>query len=142
MRSPNRWSCTPTAAAMAISCPLPQLLSIIGHDGSEIIYPNKPEPFCRRSFHIQEIIYALWTLGFGVVQFQAIPVTNFGRVIAYDFEKMLDHTCSIICGIGHSGVPHTVMWDGRLIHDPNGTRYEIDKFQIETLYCIFKIKSN
>lgn len=28
----------------------------LGHDGSEIIYPELPEPFCRRGFNVFELI--------------------------------------------------------------------------------------
>ena len=36
------------------------LIERLGHDGSEIIYPDLPEPICRRGFHTQELFKACW----------------------------------------------------------------------------------
>lgn len=53
---PNRWSCSVTAFAMAMDIPVKHLIQRIGHDGGEIIWPDLPEPTCRRGFHVQELI--------------------------------------------------------------------------------------
>lgn len=53
---PNRWSCLPTAFAMGIGIPVKQIFDYLGHDGSEIIWPEFPEPKKRKAFHIQEMI--------------------------------------------------------------------------------------
>lgn len=53
---PNHWTCLPTSVAMLLDKKLETVLDYIGHDGSEIAWPSKPEPQCRRAFHIQEIV--------------------------------------------------------------------------------------
>lgn len=59
MKQPNRWSCLPTAFALATGHSVQWMFDAIGHDGSEIVWPDLPEPQCRRAFHIQECIFAL-----------------------------------------------------------------------------------
>ena len=41
---PEPWMCMPLAFAMALDMPVADLLAAIGHDGSEIVFPNLPEP--------------------------------------------------------------------------------------------------
>ena len=41
---------------MALHLPVAELIESIGHDGSEIIWPELPEPMRRRGFHSQELI--------------------------------------------------------------------------------------
>ena len=41
---------------MALDVPVAELIESIGHDGSEIIWPDLPDPMCRRGFHSQELI--------------------------------------------------------------------------------------
>ncbi len=54
-KQPNMWSCLPTAFAMVLDIPVNQVIQEIGHDGSEITWPELIEPFKRRSFHLQEM---------------------------------------------------------------------------------------
>jgi hypothetical protein len=58
-KSPNKWSCLPTAVAMAIGVPVESLIRDIGHDGSQIIFPELKDPFCRRGFDFTDISLAL-----------------------------------------------------------------------------------
>jgi hypothetical protein len=53
---PNRWSCSVTAFSIALDVPVEELISHIGHDGSQTIFPCLPEPACRRGFHPNEIL--------------------------------------------------------------------------------------
>lgn len=55
-KSPNKWSCLPTAAAMALEIEVSTVIGWIGHDGSEITHAGMPEPLNRRGFHPQELI--------------------------------------------------------------------------------------
>lgn len=72
LRQPNKWSCLPTAFAMAMDVSLESLLERIGHNGSEICWPNLPDPLCRRSFHEQELFYAADYFGWLVTPFHSI----------------------------------------------------------------------
>lgn len=53
------WSCYLDATIKCTGVHEGQLLSLIGHDGSEIIAPNLPEPFCRRGFNPFEVMVAM-----------------------------------------------------------------------------------
>lgn len=55
-KQPNRWSCFLTAFAILIEKPVTELTKMLGHDGSEVLNENAPEPFCRRGFTIYEIL--------------------------------------------------------------------------------------
>jgi hypothetical protein len=67
MRQPTPWSCLPTAFAMTSGVSMKEILEVIGHDGSEICWPDLEEPFCRRGFCVQEIVVAGLILGFSVM---------------------------------------------------------------------------
>ncbi len=56
LTQPNHWTCLPTSAAMLLNMSLDGVFEYLGHDGSDIVWPDLPEPLCRRAFHIQEII--------------------------------------------------------------------------------------
>ena len=57
------WSCYLDATVKCTGVHEGQLLSLIGHDGSEIIAPHLPEPFCRRGFHPYSVAIAMLNLG-------------------------------------------------------------------------------
>lgn len=60
---PNKWSCLPTALANALRDDVRIYWDYLGHDGSEIVWPELPEPQCRRGFHIQEMVDLAYKLG-------------------------------------------------------------------------------
>jgi len=70
---PNRWSCLPTAFAMAMGEPVKDIMDYLGHDGSEIIWPDLPEPKCRRAFHPQEIVMFAFMRGWAAIHFELNP---------------------------------------------------------------------
>src|SRR5260221_108718 len=72
-KQPNRWSCLPTAFAMVLDISVKEVITEIGHDGSEIVYPNLEEPKCRRAFHIQELIDFAISIGVSVVPIEPLP---------------------------------------------------------------------
>jgi len=70
---PNQWSCAITSLAMTLNVPVADLVSQLGHDGSEIVFPSLAEPMCRRGFHSQELIHLAWQWGFTVTAFDLFP---------------------------------------------------------------------
>lgn len=56
-KQPNQWSCLPTAFAIVLGIPVNDLIMLLLHDGSAIIYPGQDHPW--EGFHPQEIIWAL-----------------------------------------------------------------------------------
>lgn len=72
-KSPNAWSCLPTAFASALYVEVENLIAQIGHDGSEITHTGLPEPLRRRGFHPQECIEVCMRDGFAVTQIDMTP---------------------------------------------------------------------
>lgn len=62
-KKPYRWGCLPTAFANTLCVSYDTLITIVGHDGSEIIRPDKEEPLNRRGFHPQELVDAVLKMG-------------------------------------------------------------------------------
>lgn len=138
---PNRWTCLPTSFAMVLCRTLDEILAGVGHDGSEILWPDLPEPRCRRGFHIQEMISYAWSQGFTVTPFQAVPrlapddlETPVSIRPLVDLRQILDGRIAVLTGLSGRGSPHAVAWDGKLIRDPNGETYGLDKFALEAAW--------
>lgn len=149
-RSPNRWSCLPTSFAMVLDVAVEALIIQLGHDGSQILWPDLPEPYRRRGFHIQEMIDFSWHLGYTVTQFEALPVSQ-GRAdvqpIAIPMRwapserlKSVMSVCNgVITGETLRGQPHAVAWDKNSCLDPNGETYNLEQFRLQ---CFWAIKSS
>ena len=75
---PNRWSCSITAMAMALETPVQHLIEHLGHDGSEIVFPQLKDPMYRRGFHSQELIQLAWDWGYAVTPFELAPTITSG----------------------------------------------------------------
>ncbi len=145
---PNRWSCLLTATAMVLETDQVQLMSVVGHDGSMILWPDKPEPLNRKAFHIEELQYA--ALQFGVILATFVPEFEyapggFGYRHQYSFEEPFGKILALLNGIlvgsyiGQVGHGHAVAWNAseRLIYDPSGRRAQIDQFKPEAFHaCI------
>lgn len=130
VRSPNRWSCLPAAFAMAMNTELSTLIDLIGHDGSDIIN-DYPEPYCRRSFHIQEILPAVLTLGYNCTIIESKPtfVIPYGdsqpEVLNINhIPEIMDKYPGIICGMWTKR-SHAAYHKNGIIYDPNGYSYPL-----------------
>ena len=132
----NNLDCILTAAAMVMGINLIELKERIGHDGKEIIFPNAPEPYCRRGFHIQEIVDQAFLSGWSVMYIQKLfglepfigndPVF----VIPFSLKRLsvyLKKFPGIIAGVAGSK-NHAVAWDGKMIYDPGGKIYPLREF--------------
>lgn len=146
----NRWSCTVTSFAMAFDCKVQDITDFLKHDGSEIIWPGLTDPYCRRSFHIQEMIDFGFSRGLAVIQFAAMPSSvPFKELPPYTVEMepakrmpgMMLGREGVLTGFSLRGNPHTVAWNGELCLDPNGEMYPADDFNIEVFWMVVEIKS-
>lgn len=138
---PNQWTCLPTSFAMAAGISLEEILEIIGHDGSEIVHQNLNEPYCRRTFHPQECIWAVYQKGFSVTPFEPISLLvaapNYEITIEQKFDlDLIMSGFGAITGIGSSGVRHAIAYEDYVGYDPNGTviDFENQDFQVETIW--------
>lgn len=134
-KQPNGWSCLPTAFAIVANIDVDLLYKMIGHDGSSIIWPDQREPYCRRAFHVQEVIYAFWEIGLSVTCFSARPTIENDYEIVYPFDKVLYANEGVLTGRVNNQ-EHAVAWDRSLVIDPNGTFYPVDRFEIRDLWII------
>lgn len=141
--APNRWSCLPTSFAMVLDIPLEQIITMIGHNGSAILWPDFEEPFCRRAFHIQELIDCCNQLDYAVTLIEAMPISEvkgryFQQPLSVErFYNHLSGTRGILTGVGRRlGNPHAVAWDGFNIFDPVGEIYPLDEMSIQDYWKI------
>jgi hypothetical protein len=141
---PNKWSCLPTAFAIATSIPVAEFIEFAGHDGSEILFPDYDEPYCRRSFHPQELTDMCLRENFAVIPIERQPMvlSNDHVHMVPMFERRMDYYLlnytGVLIGMSQAGTPHAVAWNGHRILDPNGTEYGITNFTIETFFLIAK----
>ncbi len=66
-KQPTPWSCGPTAASILTGIPVEDIIAKIGHDGSRIAEPEKPEPWGREAFTHDELVLALAELGWATL---------------------------------------------------------------------------
>lgn len=131
---PNPWSCSVASMAMALSITTEQLIMEVGHDGSEIIFPDLPEPMCRRGFHSQELIHVARCRGWAVTAVELNPCTSptNGSGVLYPvqirnnverFANAVYSTMGILEGRCKK-CRHAVHYDHGVIYDPGGRMYE------------------
>lgn len=141
----NRWSCLPTAWSYVIGWPVWSIIKAIGHNGSQICWPNLPEPNCRRGFHPQELIYLGDRFGFVTTTFEPIAMLESPgghESVEIDFttkfEKLLDESNGVLTG-EINGQRHAIAWlNGKVLDPSEGRITSLDAFQIQTY---FRIKS-
>ncbi len=139
----NKWSCTACAFAMALNITLKEFIYQIGHDGSEIWFPELPEPLCRKGFPYPEGIQVSLRLGLSVTPVDIKPLCgpDDEHRVALDHtvfaNKMLIKYQGIISGMGNQYF-HTVAWDGKQIYDPSLGIYSLKNscFRPEVFWII------
>lgn len=145
IKGTERWTCLGVAFAMALDMPYAELVERVGHNGSEILWPNLPEPLCRRGYHVQEMVRLAYNLGKRVTQFAGCyAVTPDGEhrhiVSQEDFlEVILKSNSGVLTGRGARN-NHAVAWDhvAGKIYDPVGAIYApgASHFKIEAFWMI------
>lgn len=140
-KQPNHFSCFPTAFAIVLGIEVKQLFEEAGHDGSDIIWPSCPEPFNRRGFHIQELIYISRQHGYAVSTYEMKPEMDCGLPGTMGPHPVkttipLIGNLAVLGGMNHRNMPHAVAWDGYKIIDPAGG----NKFKTEVCFILDWIK--
>lgn len=143
---PPAWSCLLQAWCQVIQWPYWAVVKAIGHDGSEIWWPEFKEPYCRRGFHPQEIIHLGDRFGFVATTFEPVPMSRSldGKPRAIEgmtdsFMKILALNNGVLVGERDDGHSHALAWVNGEIIDCNigNTRVErLEDFQIQTFHRI------
>ena len=105
-----------------------EMIKRIGHDGSEILWPNLPEPRCRRAFHLQECINAVQR-EFAVTPFELSGHLTPDGVSVFEINfsyPLLDAWTGVALGRGKMGFKcrHAVAFCAGEVYDPNGLKYD------------------
>lgn len=117
IKQPNCWSCLPCSLAICIDESLEGILSIIGHDGSEVIYPTHVGSDRYRGFHIQEIIDTALLFDYYPILIEDNPSMQIGEEIyavpMYTFRvwEYMNRSSGIIMGELTNGRYHAVAWN-------------------------------
>jgi len=134
IRQPNKWSCTACAFAMACGITLEEFIKRIGHDGSEILFPNLPEPQRRKGFPFPECVQVCLNLNFSATPIDFNPICFNDPDHSYELNQgyfiydMLREFRGVISGKGIRTY-HTVGWDTKRIYDPSLGSYDLESNQ-------------
>lgn len=152
-KQPNPYSCLATAIAIAADIDIENMIRELGHDGSEIIFPNAPEPSNHRGFHPQEFPRILRRRSLAMMEmsnfltigspFSSIPYTiqryqNQATWIHEELDYYFRRFPCVLCGTLDNNKRHAVVMDplSRSIFDPNGSLSEIKVVEIEICLAI------
>lgn len=146
VKSPNRWSCLPAAFAMALEEPLEKIFDKLGHDGSDVIDESLEEPYKRRCFHIQEMVDFAASVGYLTTEIQLCPILAIGQknyaiwkpeACATRFKNYITNFMGVLVGKPIEGRhPHAVYWDRSMVHDPNGSIYDLNRFEARLMFVL------
>ena len=131
---PNKFTCLPTAFAIATGIPVDDLLQSIGHDGSDLVYGSP------RGFHPQEIIEVLFHRGWACVQFDKITCMSYpggGTEREVDLKEVMKSP-GVICGT-FNGQQHAAAWDGGRIYNPNGSIHGLVDVDIDVFFATKRV---
>jgi hypothetical protein len=144
-RTDSGWSCLAASFATVLGLTLREMYDRVGHDGSEVIFPEEPDPERRRAFHPQEMIDVAESLGVAVTAIQGRPTSRpfLSHRPAYEvpldvvprWQRYLEGHVGVLTGLNARYRPHAVVWDGEDVWDPaGGERYGIHLFQPEIFW--------
>lgn len=141
---PNPWSCLATSFAMALDISTHEFCLVAGHDGGEKIWPELPDPLCRRGFHISEATKVAITLGYSATPLELFPMIQATAMAPYhgteqvpvfypptkdeignwmDFANIISYARGVIECRTRNGNWHAVAFEKGVIYDPDGRRF-------------------
>lgn len=120
---------------MVLGRSVPEILDEIGHDGSEILFPELPEPVRRRGFSVQEFMDVADKFGYLLPEVLAIPESSAGEHVlkvetfpyGRDPDSRIDHYMKkypkgMIVGCYSMGQYHAVAYERGFIFDPSPSK--------------------
>jgi hypothetical protein len=142
---PNNWSCLPASIATCIDKEVNEVIKLIGHDGSEIMWPENEEPLNRRGFCVEEIVDVLFLIGYTPtwIDFDPMMMEQVNFQIK-ELPTILTKKARVAFYLRYPGVLfgrkgevyHCTAWDGRKVLDPCGDVYNINDFKLEAMLLI------
>jgi hypothetical protein len=95
------------------------VINFVGHDGSEILFPEENAPFDRRGFHYQEMLDYALVCGRCLLAIDRVMVIDHEQGYPNDkrFNEYLNEFIGILGGMGSQG-PHVWAWDGKVCFNP------------------------
>lgn len=132
----NHGQCLAVSFAMALDIAVEDIFKELGHDGSLIWWPELPEPLCRRSFHIQELIEVALRRGYAVTPFELAPVLAcYEKRYYFDerwtaFADVIANSIGVLTGMGVR-THHAVAYYYGQIFDPDSGVYDYSKAACE-----------
>lgn len=115
--------------------PLDKIINLIGHDGSEKIWPDASEPYCYRGFEYQEITRAAYKLGFSPVMFYVCYAIGNTSACQPSLPPKVNHEAiSFITPRTRALLMlsnHAVATDGVQIYDPKGYVMQFEPIWVE-----------
>lgn len=142
---PNLWSCLPTSFGMVMGMTPGEMFEAIGHDGSDIVWPELDDPACRRGFHVMECVRVALDRLFTPIELDPDPhsVPFEGAVphrVDMDawFVECLGLYDGVLLGVDGNNRHHAVAWNAmeKKVYDPTGYKYDISQFKILTFYGV------
>src|SRR6266487_4578029 len=129
--------CGPASLAMLLNQPLQLILELLGHDGSEIIWPEEKGLRQRRGFSVEEFKDIADHFGYALMEIAGCPAISPDGIKAPLFieqfpfrrnnEERLFHYMSkypgLIVGYYSPEIYHMVAWDRGKVYDPKPRVY-------------------
>jgi hypothetical protein len=133
---PTMYSCLPACVAMLTGRPITDVYDFVGHDGSDIIYPDEPFPMCHRSFIIPEMIDCLIHWGYYPVSIWDEDSPRFQLRLMLHLQKYN----AILLGDSEAH-PHACVWcrEEKKVFNPIGFKSELVAFPVEYAILLPKV---
>ena len=123
---------------MVLDRPYNELIKVLGHDGSDILWPDLQDPYRRRAFIEPEIQFLFWRYDMVLVDF--VPnvaykpaASSIFKYFKFNIDVMLENYDGILLGEFKLGKKHAVAWNHEegVIYDPTScTKQSICDFNV------------
>jgi hypothetical protein len=141
------------AAAMAFDCSPEDIIKRLGHDGTEVAFPEQEGQKQLRGIHIQELIDVAYDLGIILLQVELFPTIAPNResapkiiwdrsVCSRRFVGYLQSRDALIyCKRGSSSPEHMVAWNSteQKIYDPHGFIKPLADYVIGAAWLVVRL---
>lgn len=165
IKSPSRAGCLAASLAMVLDKTYDEIIGLLGHDGTEVIFPElnvktsrEPQTNSLRGFTEWEMVELLLQQGQAAIPIVAAPAIvppgrpDIAKVLFTEdqvLERLSKHmqgNVGIICGWIAADRKHACAWDGEKVYDPKEPRIygfddapDTERIAIETFYRVLPI---